>query len=78
MLDGTRDETVKTVKSCVDTIKTDNTSSSGIVCPSCGTKNEPGAKFCDHCGASLTKTCSSCGEVNYIDSSYCRKCGKPL
>lgn len=79
MLDGTRDETVKTVKSCSDAIKGNASSeSAGVVCPKCGVKNEPGAKFCDHCGEPLTKTCSNCGEVNDIDSTFCRKCGKKL
>lgn len=71
VLHDTRDE----VKKTVDAVKGKE---EGVVCPHCGTKNEAGAAFCDHCGAPLTKKCLSCGEINDVDSTYCRKCGGHL
>lgn len=71
VLHDTRDE----VKKTVDAIKGTETS---VICPNCGTKNEPGASYCDHCGTRLFKKCPSCGEVNDPDSDYCRKCGTHL
>jgi ribosomal protein L40E len=73
LLDGTREETAKTVGAVAKNVK-----SSGPICPKCGTLNEVGASYCDHCGASLNKTCSHCGEKNDPDSTYCRKCGEHL
>ena len=75
MMDGTRKETVQTIKEAADAIKGKDTAP---VCPKCGTKNEAGAKFCDHCGSELKKKCPYCGEENDVDSFYCRKCGKHL
>jgi ribosomal protein L40E len=76
IIDGTRDETVKTVAAVVKEVKNDDTSAP--VCPKCGVKNEVGAKFCDHCGAPLSKVCPKCGENNDGDSTFCRKCGERL
>lgn len=70
LLDGTRKETTKTVHAALQ----DN----GPRCPKCGEENEKGAVYCDHCGASLSKTCANCGEKNDLDSTFCRKCGKRL
>jgi transcriptional regulator with XRE-family HTH domain len=75
MLDGTRDEFGKTIKTVVPAAaQTDK----GPLCPKCGTQNEKGALYCDNCGAPLTKKCPACGEVNDADAKHCRKCGKPL
>ena len=81
MLDGTRDEFSKSIASVVSAVKSDGTTpvtESLPKCAKCGTINEKGAKFCDHCGAALTKVCSKCGEVNDADALHCRKCGAPL
>jgi ribosomal protein L40E/Na+-transporting methylmalonyl-CoA/oxaloacetate decarboxylase gamma subunit len=78
ILNGTRDETAKTVAAVVKEVKSDSPENIAPICPKCGTKNEVGAKFCDHCGAPLTKTCPNCGEVNDGDSTFCRKCGKSI
>lgn len=75
MLDGTRDELGKTVKSVVASTPC---SEKGPLCPKCGTQNEKGALYCDNCGAPLTKKCPACGEVNDADAKHCRKCGKSL
>jgi transcriptional regulator with XRE-family HTH domain/phage FluMu protein Com len=77
MLDGTREETVKTVGAVVGSFKTPG-AAKGPVCPKCGTVNEKGAAFCDSCGASLTKKCPACGEINDADAKFCRKCGQQL
>lgn len=70
MIDGTRDEIVKTVNA----VRKQN----GAVCPACGTQNEPEAQFCDNCGNPLSKTCGECGEQNDGDANFCRKCGSKL
>ena len=70
MIDGTREQIVQTVKE----IKGE----SYPICPTCGTKNEPNAQFCDNCGTPLSKICSQCGEQNDSDANFCRKCGKKL
>ena len=72
-LDGTRNETAKTIGEAVMESK-----EQGPLCPKCGMRNEVGAVYCDHCGAALTKKCPHCGEINDGDSSYCRKCGEHL
>lgn len=74
MLDGTREETAKTVEAVSQGIH----GKQGPVCPKCHTQNEMGASFCDNCGEPLTKTCPFCGEANDADARYCRKCGKSL
>ena len=73
MLEGTRDEVSETAGAIAKNIHQEG----GVICPRCHTQNEPGAAFCDNCGAPLTKKCS-CGEVNDIDAKYCRRCGKLL
>ena len=76
VVQGTRDEVVQTIKDGVSTVQT--SAPKGPLCPKCGTQNEAGAAFCDHCGAPLTKTCPHCGEKNDADAKYCRKCGTNL
>lgn len=75
MLDGTREEVVKTIQKVVGSIKE---SSQGKVCYQCQTQNEVEAKFCDHCGARLIKECRYCHEENDGNARYCRDCGKEL
>lgn len=71
LIDGTRDEVVKTIGQL-------KAGKNAPVCPVCGTVNESGANFCDHCGAPLSRVCDGCGEVNDGDANFCRKCGKKL
>src|SRR5574344_626928 len=74
-LDGTRDETGKTVKEIVTQVKGETLSSK---CPKCGASNDSGALYCDQCGAVLAKRCRNCGEINAVDAKHCRQCGKSL
>jgi transcriptional regulator with XRE-family HTH domain/ribosomal protein L40E len=85
MLDGTREETTKTINSVVSGVASGLKGQSvnanpikGAVCARCGTQNEPGAAFCDNCGAPLHKKCPKCGEENDADAKFCRKCGQDL
>ena len=60
-------------------------------CPSCGSSNPPGQKFCNNCGTSLlgrvqqqvTDTqqgtvCPACGSTNSPERKFCNNCGTSL
>ena len=47
-------------------------------CPSCGTDNPEGAKFCNGCGAQLVRACPSCGTSNAPGAKFCSECGTTL
>ena len=47
-------------------------------CPSCGTDNREGRKFCSSCGATLSLACPACGALNELDERFCGQCGAPL
>ena len=49
-------------------------------CPSCGSDNREGAKFCGECAAPLASalTCRSCGTANPKGRKFCDSCGQPL
>ncbi len=47
-------------------------------CPSCGTENEAGRKFCGECGAGLAVACPSCGTPNPPAVKFCGECGTRL
>ena len=47
-------------------------------CPSCGTENKTGAKFCGGCGLSLALPCSACGAINDSGMRFCTECGGSL
>lgn len=61
-----------------------------IVCPTCGLSNQPMAKFCCSCGATLAKqerlqksqgvilVCDKCGTECSEGTKFCPKCGEPL
>ncbi|HEU0303604.1 MAG TPA: adenylate/guanylate cyclase domain-containing protein [Gaiellaceae bacterium] len=49
-----------------------------VTCPSCGSANEPGRKFCGECGTSLALTCPSCGSANTPGVKFCGECGTRL
>src|SRR5438067_1771356 len=47
-------------------------------CPSCGSINQDGNRFCGDCGAPLTRRCRVCGQENPGDKRFCRDCGTSL
>jgi class 3 adenylate cyclase len=49
-------------------------------CPSCGSENREGAKFCGDCAAPLAVAlaCRSCGTANPKGRKFCDSCGQPL
>ncbi len=49
-----------------------------MTCPSCGTSNAPGAKFCSECGTRFATTCPACGAVNLPGAKFCSECGTPV
>lgn len=57
----------------------ENVSGKSIICPNCGTPNNPDETFCVQCGLKLEidvpkKYCPSCGTENPSDSVFCIKC----
>ena len=49
-----------------------------MVCPSCGTENREGRKFCAECGHALAPACPSCGAANEPGERFCGECGTAL
>jgi class 3 adenylate cyclase len=49
-----------------------------VTCPSCGTENPVGQKFCGECGTPLAAVCPSCGTTNPPGQKFCGECGTPL
>ena len=49
-----------------------------LLCPSCGSENEPGRKFCGECGTALALACPSCGAPNAPGVKFCGECGAAL
>jgi class 3 adenylate cyclase len=49
-----------------------------VICPNCGTANEPGRKFCGECGTALAVTCPNCGSANTPGVKFCGECGTTL
>jgi len=49
-----------------------------LTCPSCGTSNEDGRKFCAECGTRLAVACAVCGTVNPAGVKFCGECGSAL
>lgn len=48
---------------------------SGNICPSCQTANADDVKFCERCGAGLTRLCPECGRENLLSRTFCGGCG---
>ena len=46
-----------------------------MLCPSCGTENLAGKKFCKECGTALAVACGSCGAALGGDEKFCGECG---
>jgi class 3 adenylate cyclase/tetratricopeptide (TPR) repeat protein len=49
-----------------------------VTCPSCGTENPAGQKFCGECGTPLAAICASCGSTNSPGQKFCGECGAAL
>jgi class 3 adenylate cyclase len=49
-----------------------------VICPTCGTPNEAGRKFCGECATRLTVTCPNCGSPNTPGIKFCGECGTSL
>src|SRR3981081_3157361 len=47
-------------------------------CPSCGSANQDGSRFCGTCGRPSPQCCRPCGRENPSRNSYCGNCGAPL
>src|SRR3954471_14689885 len=47
----------------------------GVECPSCGSSNPPGNRFCGSCGSALERACPACGASNPADSRFCGEGG---
>jgi Double zinc ribbon/Adenylate and Guanylate cyclase catalytic domain len=47
-------------------------------CPSCGSDNPEGTKFCEECGTPLIRICSSCGQQVRPTAKFCGECGTTL
>ena len=46
-----------------------------MTCPSCGTTNAAGAKFCSECGTRFAVSCPACGAINLPGAKFCSECG---
>jgi class 3 adenylate cyclase/predicted ATPase len=49
-----------------------------VTCPSCGSENPAGKRFCGDCGSPLAAGCPACGAENPPDKRFCGDCGAPL
>ncbi len=49
-----------------------------MTCPSCGTDNRAGRRFCRSCGSELAASCPTCGAVAEPGDRFCGSCGGPL
>ena len=49
-----------------------------MICPSCGTENRAGTKFCVKCGSGLALACPSCATPYLAGDVFCGECGTPL
>ena len=47
-------------------------------CPTCGTFNEAGRKFCGECGNPMAVVCAACGTANAPGTKFCGECGTRL
>src|SRR5512145_1493838 len=45
---------------------------------SCGHRNLPTARFCDQCGATLSRQCPRCSAINREEANFCSNCGTRL
>src|SRR5262245_12428338 len=48
-----------------------------MMCPRCQHTNSSVAKFCESCGARLTRHCVRCGMALSAGANFCPECGRP-
>ena len=48
------------------------------LCPTCGSENRDGRKFCVKCGSALASACPACGAPFEPGDEFCGECGAPL
>ena len=82
-----RDRTAATVAATADSAQCGGlgTASTAIscysrrmICPNCGSVNEPGRKFCGECATRLVAVCPSCGSAASPSARFCGECGTSL
>ena len=49
-----------------------------MICPSCGTHNNAGAKFCQECATPLATNCPNCGTPASPGAKFCSNCATAL
>jgi len=49
-----------------------------MICPNCGSANEPGRKFCGECATRLVAVCPNCGSTASPTARFCGECGTSL
>ena len=49
-----------------------------MICPSCGTENAVGARFCMECATPLGQVCPTCGTTSPPTAKFCPECATPL
>lgn len=49
-----------------------------VMCPACGRAARVGARFCEECGAVLTRRCPSCQSEVGASARFCASCGHRL
>lgn len=49
-----------------------------ITCPRCGQPNQPGQRYCWHCGNTIATGCPNCGAGLDPGSRFCGNCGAQL
>ncbi|MEX2546666.1 MAG: zinc ribbon domain-containing protein [Chloroflexota bacterium] len=49
-----------------------------MICSSCGSTSDDGARFCYECGRSFAAGCPNCGAENRPGARFCDLCGTPL
>ena len=49
-----------------------------MICPNCGTENNPSARFCMECATPFQAKCPNCGTLNPPQAKFCSECATPL
>ena len=78
MFDGTKDSAKDFAGAVREGITGGNEKMEPMVrCHKCNSENPLNAKFCNNCGAALSKSkkCPVCDELNDHDSKFCDNCG---